>query len=244
MNFVKKNKILIIVVCALIIMILGVFFWNYISKKQSEDKNKLDNNSVDVSDVNNIDSVEAKLGEDVKITQGYLLNYTTKKSGIWYMSSGAVKNIIEDNKYSTITISSDDGKVIKGTIATDKCDVKKEDFIYFVGTIDLKTMMLNLTKVDIEQINYKNVEEIELNDLVDNINLIKENYFIVHGYLVTDGDQYKLYDTKDAYKENEGFGSYFTLSWKEEFPYTGTKEVSVKCKIDDTYKLNECELID
>ena len=43
MNFVKKNKILIIVVCALIIMILGVFFWNYISKKQSEDKNKLDN---------------------------------------------------------------------------------------------------------------------------------------------------------------------------------------------------------
>lgn len=243
MDFWRKNRVAIIIGNAILIMIVGVLFWNFISDRQAEDKNKKTNNFIDVSDVDNIDSVEAKLGEDMKITQGYLLNYTTKKSGVWYMSSGVVVDVDSDNKYSIIKVKSDNNNSLKLSIAKDKCKVKKNDKIYFVGTIDLETEEINLTKIDTEPINYNNVKEIDLDNLITNIESIKSNNFIVHGYLVTEGEKYKLFDTKDDYKEDNSFGNYFTITWKDEFPYTGTQEVSVKCKIADTYKLKECELV-
>lgn len=243
MDFWRKNRVAIIIGSAILIMIVGVLFWNFISNRQAEDKNKKTNNFIDVSDVDNIDSVEAKLGEDMKITQGYLLNYTTKKSGVWYMSSGVVVDVDSDNKYSIIKVKSDNNNSLKLSIAKDKCKVKKNDKIYFVGTIDLETEEINLTKIDTEPINYNNVKEIDLDNLITNIESIKSNNFIVHGYLVTEGEKYKLFDTKDDYKEDNSFGNYFTITWKDKFPYTGTQEVSVKCKIADTYKLKECELV-
>ena len=88
MNFFKKHKITIICLIALIFMIFGVKLWNYISDLQAHEKNNLSQNkTVDVSDANNIPSVEAKLGKDIKITQSYLLNYTRRKRAVWYMSN-------------------------------------------------------------------------------------------------------------------------------------------------------------
>lgn len=91
MELVRKNKVTIIALISLIIMTGSVFFWNYISKKQASEKKEAP--IIDVSDANNVPSVDAKLGSDIKITQSYLLNYTTKKSGIWYMSKAYVKDI-------------------------------------------------------------------------------------------------------------------------------------------------------
>lgn len=246
MNFIKKHRVEIISIICIIVMLLSVGLWNNIVEKQKAKKEtNTDTTNIDVSDASNIKSVEAKLGSDMKITQGYLLKYTSNKSGIWYMCTGYVKNITKKNKEATITLSDskDSSLKIKATISTEKCDVNKGDVVNIVGTINFLDSSLELTKISKEDIEYKDVTNIALDELITNIDLIKSNYFIVSGYMVTDGDKYKLFDTKEDYKLDSSVGTYFTLSWKDKFDYTGNQAVSVKCKLEDTYKLNECELM-
>lgn len=245
MIFLKKHKITIICLISLIVMIFGVKLWNYISDLQAQDKmESSQNKTIDVSDANNVPSVEAKFGEDIKITQGYLLSYTRRKSAIWYMSSAYVKSIKKQDSYTTITLKNKNNSLtLKASIESSKADVKKNDLVNFVGTINLETGSLELSKISKEKIDYRSVTEIEFDDLVNNIKTVKSNYFIISGYMVTDNNQYKLYDTKDKYKKDKSAGSYFIINWKDEFNYTGNTKVTIKCLIDDTYKLGSCEMI-
>lgn len=245
MKFIKKHKVEIISIIGIVVMLLSVLLWNNIVERQKAKKDTTQPNNVDVSDASNIKSVEAKLGSDMKITQGYLLKYTSNKSGIWYMSTGYVKNISKKNKEATITLSDKKGSSlnVKATISLDKCDVNKGDIVNIVGTINFLDSSLELTKISKEDIEYKEVTNIALDELITNIELIKSNYFIVSGYMITDGDKYKLFNNKEDYKLDSSVGTYFTLSWKDKFNYTGNQAVTVKCKLEDTYKLNECELV-
>lgn len=246
MSFFKKHKVTIICLIALILMILGVFLWNYIVDVQNKEKESdYDSTIVDVSDANNIPSVEAKLGSDLKITQSYLLSYTRRKSAVWYLSSAYVKKISTDGNFSTIILyGSDKTKTLKASIATEKVSVKKDDKINFVGTVNLDDGSIDLSKISKDTIDYKNVTEIEFDELINNINLVKSTFFIVNGYMVTEGDSYKLYDSKEDFKENKSAGSSFLITWKDKFKLTGNANVSIKCLLDDTYKLNDCVLIE
>lgn len=134
--------------------------------------------------------------------------------------------------------------MLKGFIQADKCIVKKGDIVNFVGTIDLETGSIELSRVSLEEIDYKSVTGIEINELIDNIKAVKNNYFVVSGYMVTDSDKYKLFESKSSYLKDKNVGTYFYLNWKDKFNYTGNQEVKVKCKILDTYKLNYCELME
>lgn len=246
MTIIKEHRVLIISVIAIVLMLLSVFFWNYVSKKQAEAKTENSTNLVDISDVDNVASVESKLGSDIKITQGYLLTYTVKKSSIWYMSTGVIDSIQTDGDYSIIRIRSslEDDAYLEASILTSKCSVKKKDTVYFVGNVDLNTGMLELAKISVEPIRYNSVTEVSLSDLIANIQQVKSNFFIVNGYLVTEGENYKIYDTKEAYTTDSSFGHYFSVTWEEEFPYTGNQSVSIKCQIGDTYKLRSCALME
>ncbi len=243
MKFFNKYKTVIISIICLIIMLAFVVLWNMIIVKNDKES---ENSNIDLGRVNNVSSVESKLGEDIKITQNYLLTYTSNKASIWYMSSAYVKAIKYDEMDAIITLTdSESGNTkISGTIDKDKCDVKSGDIVNFVGTIDLSTGMIELTKISNDTIDYKNVTEIDFKDLVNNIQKVKSNYFIVIGYMVTDGDKYKLFDSKEDYSKNNNAGTYFLLNWKDAFMYTGNQKVTVKCLIEDTYKLNMCELFE
>lgn len=245
MTFIKEHRVLLLSILAIFLMLLSVFFWNYVSKKQAEEKKKDTTEFVDTSGVNNIASVEAKFGSDIKITQGYLLTYTTKKSSVWYMSTGVVDRIKKDGDYSIIRIkeSSGDDAYLDTSILTSKCTVKKNDTVHFVGNVDLNTGMLELSKISLDPISYNSVTTISLPDLIANMQQVKNTYFIINGYLVTEGETYKIYDTKEAYTKDSSFGHYFSVTWKEDFPYTGNQSVSIKCMIEDTYKLHNCTLI-
>lgn len=244
MKFFNKYKVLIISLVCLIIMLGSVLFWNSIIPKDKKETGE--NNIIDVSNVNNVSSVEAKLGEDIKITQSYLLNYVSNKASIWYMSKAYVSTIKYNGNDAIITLSNEIKGDIKltGSIDKDKCNIKVGDLINFVGTVDLNTGMIELSKISGETIDYKNVTEIEFKELVDNIQKVKKNYFIVIGYMVTDGNKYKLFDSKEEYNKNNSAGTYFLLNWKDTFMYTGNQNVTVKCLIEDTYKLNMCELVE
>lgn len=244
MNFIKNNKAAFIASIALIIMLLSVLGWNYIVKKQKEPDDTPTNEKIDIGDVNNISSVEEKLGSDMKITQGYLLTYTRNKNKIWYKSQGIVKSATTNGTTTTITLAqtANDTKILTATIDSDKWEYQKGDTLNFVGTLNLSNKTISLSKLSKEEIDYKNVTEFELNKLIDNIELIKNNIFIINGYMVTDKVKYKLYDSKEAYIKDPSVGNYFTISWKETFNYTGNQNVTIKCKLEDTYKLNECEL--
>ena len=61
--------------------------------------------------------------------------------------------------------------------------------------------------------------------------------------MFTDNNQYKLYDSKEKYKKDKSSGSYFLIDWKDKFNYTGNTRVTLKCLIDDTYKLKNCEMV-
>lgn len=241
MEDVNNNSKIFIVFVVLVVFIVLCFFIFKNNSNKDED-NKI-NNNIDVSDVNNINSVEKKLGSPIKITQSYLLNYTTKKSGVWYMSSAYVKSIkVEDMDAYIVLTNKDKSKSITASIEYEKVNVKKGDLINFVCTIDLEDGILELTKISIEDINYNSVTEIEFDDLLDNINKIKNNIFIINGYMVTDEDKYKLFDSKNDYKKNNKPGNYFTIEWKDEFNYTGNANVTISCKLGGAYKLSECEL--
>ena len=246
MEFIKTYKKEIIFFSIFFLIILAIAGWFYfviyLGDKEVEEKT---NQGFDLSDVNNVDAVESRLDYKMKISQGYLLTYTTNKSGIWYMSSAIVSKIKLDGTDAFITLTNDDKthKLI-AEISSDKVNVKKGDSINFVGTIDLETGKIELAKISKDTINYKNVKKMEFTKLVDNIKKVKDNIFVISGYMITDGDRYKLFESKTSYKENNNVGEYFTISWDKEFNYTGNANVTLECKLNGTYKLKECSLVE
>lgn len=245
MDYFKKYKVAIIAIVALIIMLIGVLFWNKIILMNKENETTPAVKDIDISDVSNIDSVESKLGQPMKITQGYLLKYTTNKSGIWYMSSAKVKKITIKDDIATITLVSNDGKnSMIGTITKDKIDIKKDDNVNFVGSVNFENGGLDLTIISKDKINYNDVTEIEFNSFIDMMNKLLKNQFVISGYMVTDKDKYKLFESKTAYNKTDKVGTFFTLDWKDSFNYTGNANVTVICNIADTYKLKNCEMLD
>ena len=244
MEFIKENKLKIVIIFFAILFGIALIAWI-----KSNDKDKdLDNEElpiVDVSDVNNVDVVEARLDYKMKISQSYLLTYTTNKSGIWYMSSAIVSKIKYDGTTAYITVNNKEkthSKVLE--IESNKVNVKKGDTISFVGTVDLETGNLELAKLSKDTINYSNVTEMEFTKLVDNIKLVKNNVFVISGYMITDKDRYKLFESKTDYEEDSSVGKYFTITWKDKFKYTGNAQVTLECKINGTYKLKECSLVE
>jgi hypothetical protein len=200
---------------------------------------------VDVSDVNNVDAVESRLDYRMKISQSYLLTYTTNKSGIWYMSSAYVSKKKIDGTTAYITVTNEDKThSIVLEIESNKADIKKGDLVNFVGTIDLETGNLELAKLSKDTINYSNVTEMEFTKLIDNIKLVKENVLVISGYMITDKDRFKLYESKPAYEEDSSVGTYFSINWKDKFNYTGNANVTIECKINGTYKLKDCSLVE
>lgn len=240
----KKTRLFLVCSISIVLMIFFVVIFNVVFKKD-EDKllTKIQNYSEDIGDYNNVSSIDAKLGkEDIKVTQSYLLNYTIKKGGTWYMSSGTIKSIKYSDTDCIISIDSN-SKTLKLSIDKNKCSVKNNDVVNFVGTIDIETGYLLLSKISKEEINYNSAIKMELGDLLNNINLVRTSYFVINGYMVTDGDKYKLYDSKSSYLDNPDVGNYFNLNWKDKFGYTGNSDVTVRCNILDTFKLHNCELI-
>lgn len=244
MNTIKKNIVPLIVILSLITMTTGVVIWNKIVDKQNNEKDK-QTNVIDVSDVNNIDSIESKLGNPIKITQNYLLTYTTNKSGTWYMSSAYVKKITINDNNAMIEFTDENKKfTLVGNINKDKLNIEKGDFVNFVGSIDLSTGYFKLSKVSKDTINYKSVTTMDFIDLINNIQDVLSNEFIINGYMVTDGDKYKLYDSKSDYKKDGSVGTYFTIIWDNDFNYTGNANITISCNIGGTFKLKNCSMIE
>ena len=244
MEFIKQHKIELIVLLSIILLVGALVAWVKIVNKDET----MDNEEyplVDVSDVNNVDAVEARLDYKMKISQSYLLTYTTNKSGIWYMSSAIVSKIKIDGTDAYITVTNSDkthSMILE--IESNKVNVKKGDTINFVGTVDLETGNLELAKLSIDTINYSNVTEMEFTKLVGNIKLVKDNVFVINGYMITDKDRFKLFESKSSYEENSSVGEYFTITWKDKFNYTGNANVSLECKLNGTYKLKDCVLVE
>lgn len=241
----KKYNVEITIVIVIIVMLFGVLFWNYISKEQAEKKRQEEKATETLNSVeaNNVSIVDAKLGSDVRITQDYLLKYTRKKSSIWYLSKAKVKNIKEENNNLVMILTNDKVDLIVN-ISKDRSEVNKNDEVYFVGTIDLSDGSIDLAKISTEEINYSSAIKLEFDELVKNIENVKKTHFQVSGYMITDNDKYRLFDSKEAYKKDASVGTYFNIVWKDEFKYTGNQDVLLDCVIADTYKLGECELIE
>lgn len=244
MEFIKQHKIELIVLLSIILLVGALVAWVKIVNKDEI----MDNEEyplVDVSDVNNVDAVEARLDYKMKISQSYLLTYTTNKSGIWYMSSAIVSKIKIDGTDAYITVTNSDkthSMILE--IESNKVNVKKGDTINFVGTVDLETGNLELAKLSKDTINYSNVTEMEFTKLVDNIKSVKDNVFVINGYMITDKDRFKLFESKSSYEENSSVGEYFTITWKDKFNYTGNANVTLECKLNGTYKLKDCVLVE
>ncbi len=246
MDFVKKYKneigFFAILITVMLIVSGWLYFVLYLGDKKLEEEMNVD---VDLTDVNNVDAVESRLDYKMKITQGYLLTYTTNKSGIWYMSSAIVDSIKKDGIYGYVTLVNDSkSHKLVVEIDSNKIDVKKGDTVNFVGTVDLETGNIELARLSKDTINYSNVKEMEFTKLVDNIKAVKDNIFVISGYMITDKDKYKLFESKDSYEGDSSVGTYFTISWKDKFNLTGNAYVTLECKLNGTYKLKECVLID
>ena len=54
---------------------------------------------------------------------------------------------------------------------------------------------------------------------------------------------YEQHKQMVEYLKNKDFGNYFTISWENDFDYTGNANIKVKCLIGDTYKLKDCEMV-
>lgn len=239
----KKTKLFIFCSISIVLMVFLVVIFNFVFKKD-DDKllTKINNYSEDIGDYNNVSSIDAKLGdEDIKVTQSYLLNYTIKKGGTWYLSNGVVRSIKKISNECIINVSNEE-QSLNLTIDSSKCSVKRNDKVNFVGTIDIETGNLLLSRISTDEINYSSAINLNLNELINNINLVRNSYFVINGYMVTDGDKYKLYDSKESYIDNPDVGNYFNLNWKDNFGYTGNSDVTVRCNILDTFKLHNCEL--
>lgn len=248
MNFIKKNSTVILAITVIVLLIGSVFVWNRIvdwqnKKKEQESKESEIINPLDINNVNNVDS---KLnGEDYKITQLYLLSYTKHKSGIWYMSNGYVSKIRYNGNEAIITLkeNKESKDTLIATINKDKVEVRTGDTINFVGTIDIDKEEIHLSKISKDTINYASVTEISFDELIKNIRLFKDTYFVIQGFMVTENEKYKLFDSKDEYTKDSNVTNYFLLNWKDEFKYTGNQNVTVRCQIKDTYVLHNCSLI-
>lgn len=231
----KKIKVLIIFLVVIVFIFIVVFL--------GINKNKNSNPShefIDVSDVNNIEVVEKQLGSDIKITQGYLKQYISNKKKIWYESSAKILSVKKENGYCYYVLGSKDNK-IKASIESKDC-YQYNNKINFVGSVDFKNNGINLAKITKEDINYASSINVPFDDLVTNINLISNTNFIVSGFLVTDGPTYKLFDSKEQYKEDNNSVKYFIIKWASIFNYTGNQKVTIECNIEDTYILNNCQL--
>ena len=244
MHFFKKykNEIIFFLILGTALIIAGIIIAVSKNNKVEEDNPNIE---VDLTDVNNVEAVESRLDYKMKISQGYLLTYTTNKSGIWYMSSALVDTVKVDGTlaYVTLTNESKSHKLVT-EIATNKVNVKSGDTVYFVGTVDLETGNIELAKLSKDIINYSNVTEMEFTKLVDNIKLVKDNVFVISGYMITDKDRYKLFESKIDYEEDSSVGRYFTITWKDKFNMTGNANVTLECKLNGTYKLKECSLVE
>lgn len=244
MQFFKKykNEIIFFLILGTALIIAGIIITVSKNNKVEEDNPNIE---VDLTDVNNVEAVESRLDYKMKISQGYLLTYTTNKSGIWYMSSALVDKVKVDGTlaYVTLTNESKSHKLVT-EIATNKVNVKSGDTVYFVGTVDLETGNIELAKLSKDIINYSNVTEMEFTKLVDNIKLVKDNVFVISGYMITDKDRYKLFESKVEYEEDSSVGRYFTITWKDKFNMTGNANVTLECKLNGTYKLKECILVE
>ena len=73
--------------------------------------------------------------------------------------------------------------------------------------------------------------------IIEHVDNVRNTDFLVQGYMVTDNDEYKLFDSKSKYQSNSDAGSYFLLSMDESFNYTGNANVTLSCNIDNL--LNE-----
>lgn len=241
----KEHGAEIAFISLVIIMLFGVLFWNYVSHEQAEAKKKAEKDTETMNSVeaNNVAIIDGKLGSDIRITQDYLIKYTRKKSGIWYLSNAKVKNIKEDGSNLVFILSNGENDLI-ANISGERSNVQVNDDVYFVGTVDLSDGSIDLAKVSTEEINYSSAVKVNFNDLVNNISLLKSNHFLVSGYLVTDHEQYKLFDSKESYGKDASVGTYFTINWKEDFNFTGNQDILVDCIIKDTYKLGECVYIE
>ena len=204
----KKTKLFIFCSISIVLMIFLVVVFNFVFKKD-DDKllTKINNYSEDIGDYNNVSSIDAKLGdEDIKVTQSYLLNYTIKKGGTWYLSNGVVRSIKKISNECIINVSNEE-QSLNLTIDSSKCSVKRNDKVNFVGTIDIETGNLLLSRISTDEINYSSAINLNLNELINNINLVRNSYFVINGYMVTDGDKYKLYDSKESYIDNPDVGN-------------------------------------
>ncbi len=241
----EKKKGLIILVITILIIVLVLVSGIIISNKKEKDALKNEEQVVNVEDSNNVSVVDEKLKQgDYRVSQSYLLSYTKNKGNVWYSSKGVVTKIKYKDNNALITISGEDDKSKKviGFIDKEGLKIKENDVVYFVGSVDISDGNIILARISKEEIDYKNVVVMSLEDLSDNIYYLKNTYVIVSGYMITVGDKYKLYSSKSDYKKDEEYGSYFNIEWAKEFNYTGTSEVLLKCFIGDKYKLIGCEM--
>ena len=241
----KKKMNLIILIVSILIIVLVVGIGIVISNKKEKELEEKNNSEIKIEDVDNVSLVDEKLKEgDYRVTQAYLLNYTRRKGSVWYRSKGIVTKIKYKNTTAILTITSEDdkSKKVTATIDKDNLHVKEKDHVHFVGTIDLGDGTINLAKISKEEIDYNNIVDINLSDLDDNIYYLKNTYVIVSGYMITVADKYKLYSSKAEYKKDEEANNYFIIEWQNQFNYTGTADVLLRCFIGDRYKLIGCEL--
>ena len=231
-----KIKGIIVIFVATIIVGIGLIF--FLDSNDNTEKVPIDK---DYSDVSNVSVIDGKLGSDIKITQSYLKKYTINKTGVWYMSSGKISNIKVTDQ-SIIYTFTDGTNSIKGSIAKSDGVYEKGTYGYFVGTINLSNGDINLSTVRDEVIDYSSPINIELSDLISHVSDVRNTDFLVQGYMITDEEEYKLFDSKSAYKNDNKAGNYFSLSMDKSFNYTGNANVTLRCNIDGTYKLRNCSL--
>lgn len=240
----KKRNLIVLVVSIIIIMSV-LIIGTSIAKKQEKELLAKEETKIDVNDTNNVSIVDEKLKNgDYRVSQSYLLSYTKNKGNVWYSSKGVIVKISTKDENAIITIrgEKDKNKTVKAYIDKQSLKVKEKDSVYFVGSIDLSDGYINLARISKEEIDYNNVVDISVEDLKDNIYYLKNTYVIVSGYMITAGDKYKLYDSKNDYKKDAEIGNFFFIEWAKEFKYTGSSDVLLRCFIGDRYKLIGCEM--
>ena len=160
------------------------------------------------------------------------------------MSNAYIVSIKKEKDQSIIKLSADKNSqaYIEAYIDNTNLKVKKGQNINFVGNIDLSNNQLKLIRISTDQIDYKDVTEIEFSKLQENISLLAKTTFTISGYMITDNQEYKLFDTKSAYESNNNAGNYFLINWQDEFNLTGNDDVKITCSLNGTYKLKDCIL--
>lgn len=238
----QNKRVPIFIICFLLFCFMNIFIFNKIADKQYGEKKLESIQKEEVSDYNNVSIVDAKLGNPYSITTGYLKTYATKKSGIWYQSKALVQSVSVKNNITTIILRQENSQEQK-LVANyyEKSDIKKGDFVSFVGTIKFEDSSLHLSKISKDEITYQDVTILPFEDLYENITLLAKQEFVINGFLVTEGNRYLLYDSKEEY-QNRNTGNYFILHFETDFSYTGNQSVKVSCLLENSYTLKNCNL--